>query len=50
VAYVRTYSLWVDLRLLFASLMRALRREQPVPLAYHLPDVGEARPVELRAA
>ncbi|OGO50368.1 MAG: hypothetical protein A2148_12390 [Chloroflexi bacterium RBG_16_68_14] len=34
VAYVRDYSLWLDLRLLFASLMRMLRRERLLPASY----------------
>ena len=50
VAYVREYSLWVDLRLLSASLMRALRREESVPLSYHLSLAEEAAAVEVRAA
>jgi hypothetical protein len=31
-------------------LVRALRRERPVPLAYRVAEVDEARPVEVRAA
>ncbi len=34
VAYVRNYSLWLDLRLLFGSVKRALRRERRLPPAY----------------
>ena len=34
VAYVRNYSLWLDLRLLFSSVKRMLRREQGLPPAY----------------
>lgn len=34
VAYVRNYSLWLDLRLLFQSLLRVLRREQALPASY----------------
>ena len=34
IAYVRNYSLWLDLRLLFASLKRVLRREKGLPSSY----------------
>ena len=34
VAYVRGYSLWVDLRLLFASLVRVLRGQCSLPASY----------------
>ncbi len=34
VAYVRNYSLWLDLRLLFASARRILRRERSLPPTY----------------
>lgn len=46
VAYVRDYSLWIDLRLLVASVRRALRRERPLPAAYHPALASEALPVE----
>jgi lipopolysaccharide/colanic/teichoic acid biosynthesis glycosyltransferase len=36
VAYVRNYSLWLDLRLLFASAKRMMRREQGLPPAYEM--------------
>lgn len=35
-AYVRNYSLWLDLRLLFASFKRVLRRERSLPASYGL--------------
>ena len=35
VAYVRDYSLWLDLRLLFASFVRTMRRERALPASYH---------------
>ncbi|MDH5201183.1 MAG: sugar transferase [Candidatus Bathyarchaeota archaeon] len=34
VAYVRDYSLWLDLRLLFASFKRMVRREDGLPPSY----------------
>jgi lipopolysaccharide/colanic/teichoic acid biosynthesis glycosyltransferase len=34
VAYVRDYSLWLDLRLLFASFKRMMRREEGLPPSY----------------
>jgi lipopolysaccharide/colanic/teichoic acid biosynthesis glycosyltransferase len=34
VAYIRHYSLWLDLRLLFASLKRALCRQTCLPVSY----------------
>ncbi|MBI4570413.1 MAG: sugar transferase [Chloroflexi bacterium] len=43
VAYVREYSLWLDLRLLVASVLRVLRRERALPAAYHAPAVEPAR-------
>jgi lipopolysaccharide/colanic/teichoic acid biosynthesis glycosyltransferase len=49
VAYVREYSLWMDLRLLFASLLRALRRERALPAAYQ-PSLGEEALVAEAAA
>ncbi|MEX1254303.1 MAG: sugar transferase [Dehalococcoidia bacterium] len=49
VAYVREYSLWVDLRLLVASLMRALRREESVPLSYHSPALDDVAPARIAA-
>ncbi len=36
VAYVRDYSLWLDLRLLFASFLRALRRDRVLPASYEV--------------
>lgn len=36
VAYVRNYSLWLDLRLLFQSLLRMLRRERALPASYQV--------------
>ena len=48
VAYVRGYSLWLDLRLLFASLKRAASGQGPLPASYHAP--GEKRqPVDTAA-
>jgi lipopolysaccharide/colanic/teichoic acid biosynthesis glycosyltransferase len=34
IGYVRDYSIWLDLRLLFASLKRVLRRQQSLPASY----------------
>jgi lipopolysaccharide/colanic/teichoic acid biosynthesis glycosyltransferase len=34
IAYVRSYSLWLDLRLLFASFKRALERKRSLPSSY----------------
>lgn len=34
IAYVRNYSLWLDARLLFASVKRMLRRKRAVPTSY----------------
>jgi lipopolysaccharide/colanic/teichoic acid biosynthesis glycosyltransferase len=34
IAYVRNYSLWLDIRLLFASVKRMLRRKKGVPPSY----------------
>ncbi|MGA2286745.1 MAG: sugar transferase [Dehalococcoidia bacterium] len=34
IAYVRDYSIWLDLRLMFASLKRMLRRESSLPSSY----------------
>ena len=34
IAYVRDYSVWLDLRLLFASLKRVLRRQGSLPSSY----------------
>lgn len=34
IAYVRNYSLWLDIRLLFASFKRLLRRRNGLPAAY----------------
>lgn len=34
IAYVRDYSIWLDLRLMFASLKRMLRREDSLPSSY----------------
>ena len=42
VAYVRDYSLWLDLRLLFASLMRVLRWERALPASYQWSSAEEA--------
>jgi lipopolysaccharide/colanic/teichoic acid biosynthesis glycosyltransferase len=36
VGYVRDYSIWLDLRLLFASLKRVLRRQRSLPASYGL--------------
>jgi lipopolysaccharide/colanic/teichoic acid biosynthesis glycosyltransferase len=36
IAYVRDYSIWLDLRLMFASLKRMLRREKSLPASYLL--------------
>ena len=49
VAYVREYSLWMDLRLLFASLLRALRRERALPASYQ-PSLGDEALVAETAA
>ena len=46
VAYVRDYSFWLDLRLLFLSLMRALRGHSSLPASYRLPTEEEPLPVE----
>ncbi len=40
VAYIRDYSLWLDLRLLFASARRAMRRERALPISYPAPAFG----------
>lgn len=34
IGYVRDYSIWLDLRLLFASLKRVLRRQRSLPSSY----------------
>ncbi len=34
IAYVRSYSIWLDLRLLFVSLKRVLRRKKSLPSSY----------------
>jgi len=34
VAYIRHYSPWLDLRLLFASLKRVARRQTGLPVSY----------------
>ena len=34
IAYVRDYSIWLDLRLMFASIKRMLRREKGLPSSY----------------
>jgi len=47
VAYVREYSLWMDLRLLCASLLRALRRERALPASYQPSQVEEALVAEM---
>ncbi len=36
IAYVRDYSIWLDLRLMFASIKRMLRREKGLPSSYVL--------------
>ena len=36
IGYVRDYSIWLDLRLLFASLKRVLRRQSSLPSSYGL--------------
>jgi lipopolysaccharide/colanic/teichoic acid biosynthesis glycosyltransferase len=36
IAYVRDYSIWLDLRLMFASFKRMLRREKSLPASYLL--------------
>jgi hypothetical protein len=36
IAYVRDYSIWLDLRLMFASFKRMLRREESLPASYLL--------------
>lgn len=42
VAYIRDYSIWLDLRLLFASARRALRRERALPVSYPAPALAPA--------
>jgi lipopolysaccharide/colanic/teichoic acid biosynthesis glycosyltransferase len=34
IAYVRSYSIWLDVRLLFACLKRVLRRKKSLPSSY----------------
>ncbi len=51
IAYVRDYSIWLDLRLMFASVKRMLRREDSLPSSYTVtqPDKKEVS-VKTRAA
>jgi lipopolysaccharide/colanic/teichoic acid biosynthesis glycosyltransferase len=42
IAYVRSYSLWLDLRLLFASLKRMLGRKRSLPSSYSSVQYGRA--------
>jgi len=49
VAYVREYSLWLDLRLLFGSMVRMLRREEALPSSYYSAAAEDALSVEIAA-
>ena len=42
VAYIRHYSIWLDLRLLFASLKRVLCRQTGLPVSYPAEEVEAA--------
>ncbi|MDZ4279069.1 MAG: sugar transferase, partial [Dehalococcoidia bacterium] len=44
VAYVRDYSLWLDLRLLFRSFLRTVRRERALPASYQPAEGALAEP------
>jgi len=48
VGYVREYSIWLDLRLLFASLKRVLRRQRSLPSSYGV--LRESKPVSSAAS
>lgn len=43
IGYVRDYSIWLDLRLLFASVKRVLRRQKSLPSSYGLMHRKEQR-------